>query len=417
MKRYIFLLLAVVSITASYSLLRDGKVSAGNHSVDWSLATVQQPAEVILPDHYSVLDSLYRQSADRHSTYKIARGDTFAGILKRQGIKSATVAALTRQVSKKLDMSAFQVGRELEIYRDGVKEAPSRLEYALSPTTSLVINVEQLAVEIEEKEVQTKVVSFQSRVLTSVANTMQVKGMPTDLADKLLSIFAWDIDFSRLLKSDEIQMVCELELVEGEVIGSGRILAAVFMHKDRKYQAYYFENDTLQGYFDERGRNLSRAPLQYEMITSLYQRRRFHPVKRRYRAHLGMDFMAPEGTAVRALKDGVVIAAGFRRANGNYVKIQHEKIITQYLHLSQVDARAKVGEKISRGEEIGKVGSTGLSSGPHLCLRVWENGTQKDPLDYQFERNTAIGDENRKDFEAVMSAYQEQLVIPITTAD
>lgn len=409
MKRYFFLLSAIITIIVLYNLVRNTDVNAGNEAIDSSLATVVQSEPISPPEHLSWLDSLYRQAAANQTIYQIVSGDTFAGILKRQGINNKDAAHLANLVNNQLDLSTFQVGKKLIIFRDGLAKVPAKIEYPLSPTSSLIINVDQLTTEIEEKEVITKVMTLQSKVITSVANTMQAKGLPTDLADKLLSIFAWDIDFMKLLKTDQINMVFEVEMVADEVIGSGKILAAVFVHKDRKYQAYYFKDDQLEGYFDENGQNFSRAPLQYEMITSLYQRRRFHPVKRRYRAHLGMDFMAPEGTPVKALKDGVVIASGFQRANGNYVKIKHEKIITQYLHLSSIDPKAKVGEQIRRGEQIGAVGSTGLSSGPHLCLRVWENGKQKDPLNYQFERNASITAQNKEAFEKTRALYDGQL--------
>ncbi|MEL7219886.1 MAG: M23 family metallopeptidase [Bacteroidota bacterium] len=409
MKRYFFLILAVLCVTVVYLSLEYNKIESGNHGAEVSQATVLQPDRLALPNHFSWLDSIYRNTSGLKTTYEIKRGDTFARILQRQGIARKAVNKITHLVSNQLDLSTFQVGKELVIYRDGLEEVPVKMEYTLSPTSMLVIDVPKASAAILEKEVITEVMSFHGNIITSVANTMQVKGLPTDLADKLLSIFAWDINFARLLKTDRVDMVYEAQIVDNEVIGSGKILAAVFTHKDKKYQAYYFEDDEVMGYFNEQGQNLSRAPLQFEMITSLYQKRRFHPVKRRYRAHLGMDFMADEGTPVTALKEGTIIAAGYRRANGNYVKIKHQKIITQYLHLSEIDPTVKVGKKITRGQPIGKVGSTGLSSGPHLCLRVWENGQQRDLLNYQFERNASITNLNRDAFAEVVSESNTML--------
>ena len=411
MKRYTFLVLAAITMAASYFLYTSAGLLSADSTIDELVATVELPEKPFPEDHFTWIDSVRSLHASKEatSTYQIVRGDTFSKILTRLGLEKQQVNQLTKLVSARLQMSAFQVGKELIIYNSGKKQKPHKLEYKLSISSSLMIDVNQLKVAIIEKEVATKIATLQSTITTSLAHTMQSNGVPTDLADKLLSIFAWDIDFAKLLKTDSFNMVYEAQMIDDQVIGSGKVLAAVFIHKGKKHQAYYFEEGDQKGYFDEKGNNMSRAPLQYDMITSLYQKRRFHPVKRRYRAHLGMDFMADEGTPVNALKDGVIIAAGFQRANGNYVKIKHEHIITQYLHLSSIDKKVAVGRSIKRGQQIGTVGSTGLSSGPHLCLRVWDKGKQKDPLDYPFDRNSPISAANREAFERV-KATQDRLL-------
>lgn len=360
--------------------------------------SVEKPEEIKLPNHIKWLDSLkisnpaFREQDEELTFYNISRGDSFAGILSKLGLSKKTVNKLSFLASQKFNLSSFKIGGKIAVYTYYGDWQPYKLEYAISKTSYLKVDVKKLSVSIVEKPVFTKIKSFKSNIVTSLANTLSKNEIPTDLADKLLSIFAWDVNFMKLQKEDVFGMVYEEQSVDEEVIGSGKILSAFIKHDGKNYSAFYFENDSIKGYFDVKGNNYSRAPLEYELITSLYQRKRFHPVKRRYRAHLGMDFMAPEGTPVTAIKEGTVIAAGFQRANGNYVKIRHENITTQYLHLQSIDGNIKVGKFINSGTEIGKVGSTGLSSGPHLCLRVWDKGKQKDPLDYNFERRAAIPD-------------------------
>lgn len=353
-------------------------------------ATVARVPVIQIPDHIQWIDSLYENSSagSNHTIYNIASGDTFYKILSKMGLDRKVANQLSSLAGRKFSVTGFKIGQEIKVFR--TKGKPYRLEYPLSPTSSLEIDIKNLSVNITEKEVITRVHTFHSNVVTSIASTLSQKDIPTDLSDKLLSIFAWDIDFMKLQKEDIFGIVYEEQSADGEVIGSGKILSAYIIHEGKKFEAFYFSNDSVRGYFDANGINYSHAPLEFDLITSLYKKRRFHPVKRRYRAHLGMDFMAEEGTPIESLKDGTVIAAGYRRANGNYVKIKHDQIITQYLHLSEIAPGIKTGSKVKRGEVIGKVGSTGLSSGPHLCLRVWQNGKQKDPLKFDFERREDI---------------------------
>ena len=124
-----------------------------------------------------------------------------------------------------------------------------------------------------------------------------------------------------------------------------------------------------------------RAPLRYSRISSRYSGSRFHPVLKRYRAHLGTDYAAPVGTPIRATADGVVVESGYTSNNGRYVKIRHNSTYTTgYLHMSRIAERASKGAFVKQGDVIGYVGSTGLATGPHLCYRFWKNGQQVDPL-------------------------------------
>jgi len=123
-----------------------------------------------------------------------------------------------------------------------------------------------------------------------------------------------------------------------------------------------------------------RAPLNFTRISSRYSGRRFHPVQKRWKAHLGTDYAAPTGTPIMTTADGVIIAATYTSANGNYVKVRHNSTYTtQYLHMSKIKPGIKDGVRVKQGDVIGYVGSTGLATGPHVCYRFWVNGKQVDP--------------------------------------
>lgn len=122
-----------------------------------------------------------------------------------------------------------------------------------------------------------------------------------------------------------------------------------------------------------------KSPLKYFRITSKFSKRRFHPVQKRYKAHNGTDYAAPHGTPIMTTASGVVIETGYTSANGNYVKVKHNATYTtQYLHMSKI--LVKRGQRVEQGQTIGRVGSTGLATGPHVCYRFWKNGVQVDPL-------------------------------------
>ncbi len=167
-----------------------------------------------------------------------------------------------------------------------------------------------------------------------------------------------------------------------------------------------FEQDGQVDYFDEDGQSLRKAflrtPVKYSRISSRYTQRRFHPVQKRYKAHLGTDYAAPTGTEIRTVGDGIVEEARYSQYNGNYVKIKHNGTYsTQYLHMSRIASGMKPGTKVKQGQVIGYVGSTGLATGPHLCFRFWKNGRQVDALKVELPSANPIKEEN-------MAAYNQR---------
>ena len=138
-----------------------------------------------------------------------------------------------------------------------------------------------------------------------------------------------------------------------------------------------------------------KFPVEFTRISSSYTGRRFHPVQKVYKAHLGTDFAAPTDTPIRSVGDGIILEARYHSGNGNYVKVKHNGIYaTQYLHMSRIARGMRPGVKVKKGQTIGYVGSTGLARGPHLCFRFWKNGVQVDALKVDIPPSEPITEEN-----------------------
>jgi murein DD-endopeptidase MepM/ murein hydrolase activator NlpD len=241
---------------------------------------------------------------------------------------------------------------------------------------------------------------------SSLYEAMTSNGLTAALANELAAVYAWTIDFYRIQKGDKFKVIFDEIQVEGESVGIKKIKAAVFEHDGKEYYAINFEQDGLTGYYDEESRGLKRAflkaPVKFSHISSRFTMKRFHPVQHRWKAHLGTDYAAPTGTPIMSTAAGTVIAATYNPGNGNYVKVQHNKTYTtQYLHMSKIASGMRPGTRVSQGQVIGYVGSTGLSSGPHVCYRFWKNGVQVDALKEKLPMSEPIRKANREAFDKV----------------
>lgn len=222
----------------------------------------------------------------------------------------------------------------------------------------------------------------------SLFQAMEAAGEGPDLSIALAEIFAGEIDFNTELQpGDRFALTFEKFIRDERPATYGEVAAAEFHNDGRVLRAIRFTPpDGKPGYYDEQGRSLRRfflrSPLKFEpRITSGFSRRRFHPVLHTYRAHLGVDYGAPTGAPVVAVSTGTVVSATFDRANGRMVRLRHASgYETYYLHLSAFGAGVRAGARVTQGQIIGRVGSTGLASGPHLDYRLRKNGTFVNPL-------------------------------------
>jgi len=227
-------------------------------------------------------------------------------------------------------------------------------------------------------------------------------------------VFAWQIDFYRIQRGDAFRVVYDEIWVGNEQIDVGSIHAARFEHFGSNYYAFHYTDEEVDDYYDADGQSVRKAfliaPVSYSRISSGFSGRRYHPVLKRYRSHLGTDYAAPYGTRILATGDGVVEVAGFTAANGNWVKIRHNGTYTTgYLHMSKIKSGIRPGVKVKQGQTIGYVGSTGLANGNHVCYRFWKDKKQ---VDHRREKLPSVGpirDEYRPAFEEMKSRYMVEL--------
>ena len=235
------------------------------------------------------------------------------------------------------------------------------------------------------------------------------------LALKLSDIYAWDIDFSSDIRSgDSVRIIIE-ELWVGEVFkGYGDILAAEFVNNGKKHEAYRYETAGYVDYYDSKGKSLKKAllrsPLKFKYISSRFSKKRFHPKLRINRPHLGVDYAAATGTPVSSSGSGKVQFSGYKGQNGKMVKIKHRGgYITYYGHLSKIPKKIRKGVKVSQGDIIGYVGSTGLATGPHLDYRIKLNGKFVDPLKIKLPRGTSVPKKLMAEFRTVAESFDSRL--------
>jgi murein DD-endopeptidase MepM/ murein hydrolase activator NlpD len=284
----------------------------------------------------------------------------------------------------------------------------NEIEYVIFDfSDSVFVDLKIKPHKIEEKIVAVEIIENSN---LTIALNQQLKNisMTGEVAEKVSGLFAWTIDFFKLHPGDEFKVVYEEKSVEGVPFDAGDIKYAYFKHQEKEYYSFYYEFDSINkkgGVFDENGKEMKRlflmSPVKYSRISSSFTNRRFHPVQKRWKSHLGTDYAAPKGTPIWSTADGYVIAAAYTRGNGNYVKVKHNNTYTtQYLHMTGFAKGIKKGVKVNQGQIIGYVGSTGLATGPHVCYRFWKNGKQVNHRAEKFPASTPMPD-------SLLAAYLE----------
>jgi murein DD-endopeptidase MepM/ murein hydrolase activator NlpD len=238
-----------------------------------------------------------------------------------------------------------------------------------------------------ERPIVSEVVRLEGVVDSSLFGSMDEAGGDPELAVRIAQIYQWDVDFLRdLRKGDTFVVIVDRQTVEGEFYAWGTVFASRFVNDDRTLDAVVYPDDSGRlGYYDLEGRPLRkqflRSPLKFSRVTSSFSMNRFHPVLRRRMPHYGVDYGAPVGTPAHVTADGTVTFTGRNGGGGNMVTVRHTNgYETNYLHLSRYGKGIRRGARVSQGQVIGYVGSTGLSTGPHLDYRVTLNGRWINPL-------------------------------------
>ena len=331
-----------------------------------TLSTILAPFDV----PYQIIDEIAKKSKEIFDVKKIAFNKKYTVLTPRDSTKSKFFV----YEPNRTEFVVFNLSQP-EIYKENKPMAINRREIGGKISSSLYVNMTEL-------------------------------GLGPDLVDQFADLYGWVVDFQRLQKDDKFKVIFKEQVVENQIVGIEDIEAAYFEHMGQGYHAIPFEQNGIISYFDEEGNSLKKAflrdPLKFSRISSRYSLSRFHPVQKRYKAHLGTDYAAPRGTEIRSVGDGTVLEATYRGGNGNFVKIKHNgTYTTQYLHMSKIGKGIKKGTRVKQGQIIGYVGSTGLATGPHLCFRFWKHGKQVDWLKEDIPPAEPIAEENKLAFEKV----------------
>jgi murein DD-endopeptidase MepM/ murein hydrolase activator NlpD len=273
---------------------------------------------------------------------------------------------------------------------------------------------DSLRAYLDKKDVSTSIKTASGTITTSLWNTFQQANLNVELGLALADVYAWTVDFYGLQKGDHFKVIYEESAVEGRSVGGGRILAAIFSSSGKDYYAFLFNHDTVHGYFDETGKSLRRsflkAPLHFSRISSRFSRSRMHPILKIRRPHFGVDYSAPSGTPVVALGDGRVAEAGWKGGFGRCVTIRHNSVYTtSYAHLSGFGKGITPGAHVRQGQVIGFVGSSGLSTGPHLDFRVYKNGSPTDPLHMESPPTNPVNKAWMAEYDSLVKKYSLEL--------
>lgn len=319
--------------------------------------------------------------------FKVTDSKTFYYFMSLLNVSGADINAIVKEAEPVYDLRHLSTDSVVKAFTD--KDALRRIEYGFSDYETLVVErAPDGSFKASRSELPHEV--RVSRIAGAIENSLYEDGTragadPTTVM-ALSDIFAWDVDFaSDIRKGDSFNILTEVLYVEGRPVRTGKILGAEMVNEGRKYTAIYFEGGSGASYYDENGKSLRRtllkSPLRFRRITSRFTKSRFHPILKRYRAHHGIDYGAPTGTPVESAGSGKVIYSGWKSGYGNFVVIKHSNnYSTAYGHLSKIKGGVRAGAKVDQGDVIGFVGSTGISTGPHLHYEVRLGNTLINPL-------------------------------------
>jgi murein DD-endopeptidase MepM/ murein hydrolase activator NlpD len=317
----------------------------------------------------------------------IGRQDTFEKILKKQNLNGKKAYEILKIIKDSFPTSVgfkrpYVCLRSKDKYNklQYLIYQPNRIDYYLVDLTDSIIGFKK------SRPLTFKVRTVAGELTGPLTKTLRDLKIDPTLSGRLTKVFAWSIDFFKSKKGDKFALSFTERYINDTIYdGVDSLRAAFFEYKGEKIYAFPFiqERGGKVDYYNDQGKALKnfflKAPLKFVHITSKFSKNRFHPVQLKWKPHKGTDYAAPTGTPIMTTAAGVIEQAGYTAGNGNFVKVKHDKTYaTQYLHMSRILVRR--GQRVKQGEVIGKVGSTGLASGPHVCYRFWKNGVQVDAL-------------------------------------
>jgi murein DD-endopeptidase MepM/ murein hydrolase activator NlpD len=381
----------------------------------------EQNTEVIQIDTVVVPDPVFKYGFPVDSfqieTGVVKNNQYLSQILNPKGIGMGTIDKIARKSKSVFDVRKIKSGNNYTFL--SAPDSTEKVQYFVYENSATEYTVYELFDTLNiyqgEKEIQTRLRTAQGVVESSLWNAMVGNGQDPMLALELSKIFAWTIDFFGIQKGDRYRIIYDEQIVDSTSIGIGEIHAVQFDHYKIGNYAFRFDEGEKWDYFDEKGQSLRKqflkAPLEFSRVSSRFSHGRMHPVLRIRRPHHGVDYAAPKGTEVKSIGDGTIVARAYqKRGGGNYIKIKHNSAYTTtYMHLSGFAKGISVGTRVDQGDVIGYVGSTGLSTGPHLDFRVHFNGKPIDPLKMKSDPVEPVKEENLERYNLLKDSLINEL--------
>ena len=349
---------------------------------------------------------------------EVASGESWGKILGAYGVGSQKIARLDQLTKKICPLRTIRAGNHYTTFtrQDSTATHLDYLVYEKSLVDYVVFAFVGDSVSVREgqREVRLERKKSSATITSSLWGAIMAEKLPYALASEMEDIYQWTVDFFGIQAGDRFTVIYDEKFIDTLSVGIGTVWGAKFTHGGKDIYAIPFrQGDKLQYWEVDGGslrKQLLKAPLKFTRISSKFSNARLHPVLKRYRPHHGVDYAAPSGTPVRAVADGTVTMKCYQGAAGNILKIKHPGNLTSgYLHLRGFAKGIRVGSRVSQGQVIGYVGSTGRSTGPHLDFRLWKGSTPINPLSVPQRPAEPIAAANRAAFESLRDRVVAEL--------
>jgi len=384
----------------------------------YSSERAQQMAEPILDQPLVDIAAPVVAPIGNAIEFVVRRNDTLERIFRQLRLNVEDLATIRSLPGIRDNLDSLRPGESISfVHLDGTLLSLAR---RISETDLLSVkrNAQGFAAEVIETPLDFQLQHVHGEIESSLFAAARAAGVSSDTVMRLANdIFGWDIDFAlEIQPGDQFTLIYERKFRDREYVGDGDIIAAEFVNDGRTYRAVRFESadKEIADYFTQDGRSMRkqflRAPLDFTRISSNFNPRRFHPILNRIRAHQGVDYAAPTGTAIKAAGDGRVSFIGVKGGYGKAIVLEHGGAVsTLYGHMSRHAKDMRPGSRVKQGQIIGYVGSTGSATGPHLHYEYLVNGTHKNPRTVSLPDAQPIPPQYRAEFESRSGALLAQL--------
>jgi murein DD-endopeptidase MepM/ murein hydrolase activator NlpD len=413
-KTYIDLELDNGSSYAEQQDERDSATSQPQQSPFANTAAAEAPAD----DELKAAEAEKPQETDPlHRIIRVQNGDTLSTVFAKVGLSATTLHEVLNSSKEAKQLTRLKAGQALEfnLSADGQLES---LHSKLSDMESIVLAKGEKGFSFKRELVKPEVQTSYSRGVIDSSLFLSAKraGLSHNLTMDLANVFGYDIDFAMdIREGDEFELIYEKKVVNGKQVGTGNILSARFTNRGKTYTAVRYTNKQgTSSYYNANGESMRKAfirtPVDFARISSRFSTGRRHPVLNKIRAHKGVDYAAPRGTPIKAAGDGRITLAGRHGGYGNAVVIQHgQRYRTLYAHMNGFAKGIRSGSNVKQGQIIGYIGTTGLSTGPHLHYEFQVNGVHVDPLSQKLPMSDPIANSEKTRFMQLSKPLMAQM--------